>query len=434
MWAEQAVFYQIYPLGFCGAPWENDGVEENRIAKVEEWIPHLQTLGVDGVYFSPVFQSDTHGYDTRDYRQVDCRLGSNQAFRQVCQKLHEAQIKVVLDGVFNHVGRGFWAFQDVLKNREASPYRDWFLLNFGENSCYNDGLWYEGWEGHFELVKLNLKNSQVVDYLLDCVAFWMEEFSIDGLRLDVAYLLEEEFLRRLHSFCKGKREDFFLLGEMIHGDYRRIVNPEMLDSATNYECYKGLYSAFQSLNLFEIAHSLARQFGPEDWTLYKGMHLFCFADNHDVSRIASALTDQNQLQALYAVLFTMPGIPCLYYGSEWGVLGEKKNGDAGLRPCFSQPESTPLTVFLGKLSRIRKESKALCYGSFSNEVLQNKQWILKREWEGERVLVAVNAEGAPTTLSCKCTGQATELLSGEACTLTGSVSLEPYEVKIFRMQ
>ncbi|MEE0729077.1 MAG: alpha-amylase family glycosyl hydrolase, partial [Oscillospiraceae bacterium] len=204
-------------MGFCGAPFENDGVERNRISKVKEWIPHLQQLNVGAVYFSPVFESDTHGYDTRDYRKLDCRLGTNEAFREVCTALHEAGIRVVLDGVFNHVGRGFWAFQDVLKNREASPYRDWFHINFGGNSNYNDGLWYEGWEGHFELVKLNLQNPAVVDHLLSCVEFWMQEFGIDGLRLDVAYSLDENFLRRLRGFCQERDPGFFLLGEMIHG-------------------------------------------------------------------------------------------------------------------------------------------------------------------------------------------------------------------------
>ena len=432
-WANETVFYQIYPMGFCGAPFENDGVERNRISKVKEWIPHLQKLNVGAVYFSPVFESDTHGYDTRDYRKLDCRLGTNEAFREVCTALHEAGIRVVLDGVFNHVGRGFWAFQDVLKNREASPYRDWFHINFGGNSNYNDGLWYEGWEGHFELVKLNLQNPAVVDHLLSCVEFWMQEFGIDGLRLDVAYSLDENFLRRLRGFCQERDPGFFLLGEMIHGDYKRIMNPEMLHSVTNYECYKGLYSAFNSLNLFEIAHSLARQFGPENWTLYRGEHLLNFADNHDVTRIHSILGDKNQLIPLYAVLFCMPGIPCLYYGSEWGADGEKSQGDPALRPCFEAPVENELTAFLSKLAMVKRESKALCYGAFQNETLLNKQWVMRRECPEETVLMAVNAEGAGFAVNCNHHGPATELLSGEEVNLDGRIELPPYGVKIFKL-
>ena len=255
----------------------------------------------------------------------------------MCQELHNNGIKVVLDGVFNHVGRGFWAFQDVLKNRESSRYRDWFFINFGGNSNYNDGLWYEGWEGHFDLVKLNLRNPEVVNYIFECIKGWVNEFDIDGLRLDVAYCLDFDFLKNLRSYCKSLKQDFFLLGELLHGDYARWVNGEMLDSATNYECYKGLYSSFNSMNMFEICHSLKNQFGPEDWCRYRGMHLLCFADNHDVSRVASILTNEKHLPLLYALMFGMPGIPCVYYGSEWGTKADKSQGDPALRVSFEKP-------------------------------------------------------------------------------------------------
>ncbi len=150
MWAEESVFYQIYPLGFCGAPFENDAKEENRIKKVADWIPHMKRLGVNAIYFSPVFESDTHGYNTRDYQKIDCRLGSNEEFKKVCEVLHKEDIRIVLDGVFNHVGRGFFAFQDVIQNREQSKYVNWFYINMHGNSSYNDGFYYEGWEGNYD--------------------------------------------------------------------------------------------------------------------------------------------------------------------------------------------------------------------------------------------------------------------------------------------
>ena len=378
MWAYESVFYQIYPLGFCGAPFENDGVEKSRILKVKEWIPHIRGIGADAIYFSPVFESDTHGYNTRDFRKIDCRLGSNEDFAEVCRSLHEAGIRVVLDGVFNHVGRGFWAFQDVLKNRENSPYLNWFHINLGGNSNYNDGLWYEGWEGNYDLVKLNLKNEEVVNHILESVRFWVETFDIDGLRLDVAYLLDHDFVRRLRSFCDGLKKDFFLVGEILHGDYKTLVNDQMLHSCTNYECYKGLYSSFNSMNLFEINHSLLRQFGPEGWTLYKGLHLMTFVDNHDVSRVASILTNEKHLPLIYALAFGMPGIPCIYYGSECGAKGNKSDGDPALRPSFDEPVENELTEFVGKLSAAKKGSKALNYGGFRSVVLTNKQCIFER--------------------------------------------------------
>ena len=427
MWAYESVFYQIYPLGFCGAPFENDGVEKPRIRKVEEWIPHIRKTGADAIYFSPVFESDTHGYNTRDFRKIDCRLGSNEDFAEVCKRLHEAGIRVVLDGVFNHVGRGFWAFQDVLKNRERSPYLNWFYINLGGNSNYNDGLWYEGWEGNYDLVKLNLKNDEVVNHILESVRFWVEAFDIDGLRLDVAYLLDHDFVRRLRSFCDGLKKDFFLVGEILHGDYKTLVNDQMLHSCTNYECYKGLYSSFNSMNLFEINHSLMRQFGPENWTLYKGLHLMTFVDNHDVTRIASILTNEKHLPLIYAMAFGMPGIPCIYYGSEWGAKGNKSDGDPALRPCFEKPEENELTEYIGKLAEAKKGSKALNYGAFRSVVLTNKQCIFERKTEGERVLVAINADSEPYTahFDAGC-GMAVDLITGKKHDFGGGSQLPPY--------
>ncbi|HJC87851.1 MAG TPA: cyclomaltodextrinase [Candidatus Eisenbergiella intestinigallinarum] len=435
MWAYESVFYQIYPLGFCGAPFENDGVEKSRILKVKEWIPHIRGIGADAIYFSPVFESDTHGYNTRDFRKIDCRLGSNEDFAEVCRSLHEAGIRVVLDGVFNHVGRGFWAFQDVLKNRENSPYLNWFHINLGGNSNYNDGLWYEGWEGNYDLVKLNLKNEEVVNHILESVRFWVETFDIDGLRLDVAYLLDHDFVRRLRSFCDGLKKDFFLVGEILHGDYKTLVNDQMLHSCTNYECYKGLYSSFNSMNLFEINHSLLRQFGPEGWTLYKGLHLMTFVDNHDVSRVASILTNEKHLPLIYALAFGMPGIPCIYYGSEWGAKGNKSDGDPALRPSFEEPVENELTEFVGKLSAAKKGSKALNYGGFRSVVLTNKQCIFERAVEGERVLVAINADCEPYTahFDAGC-GMAVDLITGREHDFGGGSELPPYSAFFWRCE
>ncbi len=435
MWANESVFYQIYPLGFCGAPFENDGVAKSRILKVLDWIDHIGKLGCSAIYFSPVFESDTHGYNTRDYRKIDVRLGTNEDFKEVCEKLHKAGIRVVLDGVFNHVGRGFFAFQDVLEKREASPYRDWFHIDFNGNSHYNDGLWYEGWEGNYDLVKLNLKNPQVVDHILEAVSFWVKEFDIDGLRLDVAYCLDHDFVRRLRRHCDGLKEEFFLLGEMLHGDYKVLVNDEMLHSATNYECYKGLYSSFNSMNMFEIVHSLLRQFGPENWTLYRGKHLLSFVDNHDVTRAASILTNEKHLPLLYAMCFGMPGIPCVYYGSEWGAKAEKSQGDPALRACFEEPLENELTEWISKLAEAKKNSAALNYGEFRSVVLTNKQCIFERKTDGERVLVAINADSEPYVahFDAGC-GQAVDLISGALHDFGGGSELPPYSASFWKME
>lgn len=435
MWAYESVFYQIYPLGFCGAPFENDGVLEHRILKVNDWIPHIEKLGANAIYFSPVFESDTHGYNTRDYTKIDTRLGTNEDFQSVCENLHKAGIKVVLDGVFNHVGRGFWAFQDVLEKRWDSPYKDWFHISFDGNSNYNDGLWYEGWEGNYDLIKLNLRNEDVIQHIFSCIKGWVEEFDIDGLRLDVAYCLDHDFLRRLRSFCDGLKPDFFLVGETLHGDYNQWMNDSMLHSVTNYECYKGLYSSFNSINMFEINHSLLRQFGPDNWTLYKGKHLLSFVDNHDVTRVASILSNENHLPLIYALAFGMPGIPCVYYGSEWGAKAKKEDGDPALRACFEKPEWNDLTTFISRLAEAKKHSDALNYGDFRSVLLTNHQCIFERKTDSERVLVAINADDqsfmAHFDAGC---GTAVDLITGETHDFGGGSELAPYSAAYWKME
>ncbi len=435
MWAYESVFYQIYPLGFCGAPFENDGIVSHRILKVNDWIGHIRKLGANAVYFSPVFESDTHGYNTRDFTKLDCRLGTNEDFKLVADALHQAGIRIILDGVFNHVGRGFWAFRDVLEKKWDSPYKDWFHINFDGNSNYQDGFWYEGWEGNYDLVKLNLCNEDVIRHLFGAVKGWVEQFGIDGLRLDVAYCLDKEFLKRLRRHCESLKEEFFLVGELLHGDYNQFVNEEMLHSATNYECYKGLYSSFNSRNLFEINHSLLRQFGPEAWTLYKGKYLLSFVDNHDVTRVASILREPAHLPLIYALAFGMPGIPCIYYGSEWGAQGDKSQGDPALRACFANPEWNGLTDFIASLAAAKRNSRALTYGGFRSLVLTNQQCIFERACEGERVFIAINADREAYTahFDAGCP-RATDLLTGEAFDFGGGTKLPAYSAMFLQTE
>jgi len=435
MWAFESVFYQIYPLGFCGAPFENDGVLEHRILKVIDWIPHIKKLGADAIYFSPVFESDTHGYNTRDYSKIDVRLGTNEDFKKVCDELHANGIRVVLDGVFNHVGRGFPQFRDVVEKREASPYTGWFSrIAFDGDSPYHDGLWYEGWEGNYDLVKLNLRNEDVIAHIFSAVSGWIDEFDIDGIRLDVAYCLDRDFLRRLREFADSKKKDFFLLGEVLHGEYGRMLEEMHLHSLTNYQCYKGLHSAVNSMNLFEIVHSLLRLFGPEDWTVCRGAHLLSFADNHDVSRIASLIANPAQLPLIYGFIFTMPGIPCIYYGSEWGAKADKGMGDPALRPSFEAPEENELTALIAKLADIKKHSNALNYGGFRSLLLTNRQCVFERSTGDERILAAFNIDGNPYTAYFDAgAASAAELITGKMHEFAGGSELPPYSMQIWKI-
>ena len=426
----ELMIYQVIPLRAL-----TDGQPSHGILEMIDWIPHIKKLGMNAVYFSPVFSSSDHGYDTKDYQEIDERLGTNEDFKKMCDAMHEEGIQVILDGVFNHVGREFFAFEDVREKKWDSPYKDWFHINFDGNSQYNDGFWYEGWEGHFELVKLNLQNPAVVDYLLDCVKFWVDTFDIDGLRLDVAYSLDHNFMRRLRSFTQELKPGFALIGEVLFGDYNLIVNDEMLHSCTNYECYKGIFSSFNSMNMFEIAHSLHRQYGADQWCIYRGKHLMSFVDNHDVTRLASILTNKNHIPLAYGLLFGMPGIPCLYYGSEWGEEGVKApDNDYALRPCFEKPEPNELTELIKQLIAIRQSSDALCNGSYRNVVLTNHQLVFERMSDKEKILVAINASGdAFTANHGDLNGHMTELLSDKEICLTGQLEMEPYSIQYLRI-
>ncbi len=395
-WVNKSIFYHLYPLGFCGAPEYNNGVQSYRLDKFIDWIPHLEELNINAVYFGPVFQSTKHGYDTSDYYQIDSRLGDNNSFKNICNKLHKNGIKVVLDGVFNHVGRDFWAFKDVQEKKQGSAYSSWFQnLNFNGNSPMGDPFWYEGWSGCYDLVKLNLQNQDVVKHLLGAVELWIDEFGIDGLRLDAADCVDINFFKQLKDFCKSKRSDFWLMGEIIHGDYNRWANKDTLDSVTNYECYKGIYSSHNDHNYFEIAHSLSRQF--EQGGVYQNLCLYSFLDNHDVNRISSSLKNKNHLKNCYTLMYCMPGVPSIYYGSEWGIEGSRtNNSDAALRPMLDLEKipnaNTDLNEHLKKLGKVRNSLKALQFGIFKNEVIKNQQLVFSRSYNGQFVYIALNLD------------------------------------------
>lgn len=429
MWSDSSVFYQVYPLGAFGCPFENDGVLEHRILNIEKWYPHLERLGIDCVLFNPVFMSRTHGYDTTDYKMIDCRLGTNDDFKQVVDGLHQRNIKVILDAVFNHVGRDFFAFQDVCEKKWDSVYKDWFYIDFNGNSNYNDGFNYQCWEGNDILVKLNLQNQDVVNYIFSIVDFWKAEFHIDGLRLDVAYCLDLNFLKQLHDHVE---RDFYLLGETLHGDYNRWMNDEMLNSVTNYECYKGIYSSFNCANFYEILYSFNRQFGKDPWCLYTGKHLFNFIDNHDVVRIASILEDKNQLPLVYVMLLTMPGNPCIYYGSEWGIEGTKNWNDTELRPLVEIPEWNVLTDLIASLILIKHEHSALHNGDYTQMGINNTICVYQRENNDECLWICINMKNEAQSLYVNGEGDFIDLMQDELLHIDHSIELDAYAFKILK--
>jgi len=393
-WYEKTTFYHIYPLGFCG---ELIGKSERPLEKITDHLDYIQNMGFTGLYLGPLFESKSHGYDTTDYFKVDRRLGKTEDLKVLSQKAHEKGIKVVLDGVFNHVGRDFFAFKDILEKREQSAYRDWFEnLNFLADNHHHDGFSYNTWENHEQLVKLNLTNPAVQKHLFNAIKYWVEEFGIDGLRLDAADCLDQNFLKALRKFSKTLKEDFWLMGEIIHGDYNNWLGDDRLHSVTNYECYKGMYSSFNDRNFFEIAYSLNRQFNGDG--IYRQCHLYNFLDNHDVDRIKSKLIKQHDLFPLYILMYTMPGVPSVYYGSEWAISGKRtKHSDLALRPVFdlkayqSESDFQDLPDLIQRLNGFQKQYQSLNKGDYSQIYVDHSQLIFKRETEDEIAYVGINA-------------------------------------------
>lgn len=406
-WYDEAVFYHIYPLGLTGAPKENAyGEPEHRLLTLLPWIEHLKKIHVNAIYIGPLFESVGHGYETTDYKKLDSRLGTNEDLKEFVAKCHAEGIRVIFDGVFNHTGRHFFAFKDLQKNRENSPYKDWYCnVNFHGNNEYNDGFSYENWGGYNLLVKLNQRNPAVKDYISDVIRFWVDEFDVDGIRLDAADVLDFDFMKTLRAVANEVKPDFWLMGEVIHGDYNRWVNEGTLHSVTNYQLHKALYSGHNDHNYFEIAHTVKR--------LYElggnrpdGLKLYNFVDNHDVERIYTKLSNKAHFAPVHILMYTLPGVPSLYYGSEFGIEGKKEKwSDDSLRPALNiddykdAVEKNPCTKLVTALGEVRQKVPALSYGDYHELQLMNRQYAFSRTYNGTCVVVAVNNDDNDFTMT-----------------------------------
>ncbi|WP_405357111.1 DUF1653 domain-containing protein [Ruminococcus sp.] len=417
-WIHNTVIYNIYPIGFCGAPKENNFQLNYRLDKIYDFIPHFKKMGVNCILFNPVFESTRHGYDTIDYRKIDSRLGDNESFKKICDALHQNGIRVILDGVFNHVGRDFFAFKDIQEKGMGSPYTSWFQnIRFDQQSPYGDHFSYEGWAGFYDLVKLNLQNEDVLNYLFDAVRYWIDEFDIDGLRLDAANVMDVNFFKRLRGVTKEKKPDFWMFGEIVGGDYNRLANAETLDSVTNYEIYKGLFSSHNDRNYFEFAHSVDRQCG--DWGMYKNIYMYNFADNHDVTRLASIIRDKALQKNVYTMLYAMPGVPSVYYGSEFGMEGKKqRHSDDDLRRelNLNALENPDYALFdhICKLGKIRHSLEALQYGKYKNEQIQLEHMCFSMKTDNQKVYIMLNQSNEPRSIGVNTdfNGVLTDVLNG----------------------
>ena len=422
-WYDEAVFYHIYPLGLAGAPKQNDyGEPVHRLNTLLPWVDHIKEIGGSALYIGPLFESVGHGYETTDYKKLDSRLGTNEDLTAFVAYCHEQGIKVIFDGVFNHTGRDFFAFKDIQANRENSQYKDWYCnVNFWGNNEYNDGFSYDNWGGYNLLVKLNQKNPAVVDYICDVIRFWVSEFDVDGIRLDAADVLDFDFMKALRRTANEVKPDFWLMGEVIHGDYSRWVNGETLHSVTNYTLHKALYSGHNDHNYFEIAHTVRRLQNMGTLKLYN------FVDNHDVERIYTKLTNKAHFAPVHVLLYTLPGVPSIYYGSEFGIEGRKEYGsDDSLRPALNiedykdSVKTNPCTALIAALGKVRQAVPALSYGSYDELMLTNRQFAYARDLDGTRVIVSVNNDDAPAGM---------HLAAGNCTAYIGALSGEKVSVQ-----
>lgn len=397
-WYDEAIFYHIYPLGLANAPKQNEYKEpEHRLNDLIPWIKHIREIGCNALYIGPLFESVGHGYETTDYKKLDSRLGTNEDLKKYVKECHKQGIRVIFDGVFNHTGRDFFAFKDIQKNRENSQYKDWYCnVNFYGNNEYNDGFSYDNWGGYNLLVKLNQQNPAVQDYICDVIRYWVSEFDVDGIRLDAADVLDFGFMQQLRRVANEVKPEFWLMGEVIHGDYNRWVNEGTLHSVTNYQLHKALFSGHNDHNYFEIAHTVRRLYSmggnsPE------GLKLYNFVDNHDVERIYTKLNNKAQFSPVHVLLYTLPGIPSIYYGSEFGIEGRKeKSSDDSLRPAINLDDykdaikKNSCTSLVAALGKIRQNVKALSYGDYQERLLTNEQYAFARNLDGDTVVITVN--------------------------------------------
>jgi len=422
-WYDEAVFYHIYPLGLTGAPKQNDyGEPVHRLNTLLPWVDHIKEIGGSALYIGPLFESVGHGYETTDYKKLDSRLGTNEDLTAFVAYCHEQGIKVIFDGVFNHTGRDFFAFKDIQANRENSQYKDWYCnVNFWGNNEYNDGFSYDNWGGYNLLVKLNQKNPAVVNYICDVIRFWVSEFDVDGIRLDAADVLDFDFMKALRRTANEVKPDFWLMGEVIHGDYSRWVNGETLHNVTNYTLHKALYSGHNDHNYFEIAHTVRRLQNMGTLKLYN------FVDNHDVERIYTKLTNKAHFAPVHVLLYTLPGVPSIYYGSEFGIEGRKEYGsDDSLRPALNiedykdSVKTNPCTALIAALGKVRQAVPALSYGSYAELMLTNRQFAYARDLDVTRVIVSVNNDDAPAGM---------HLAAGNCAAYIGALSGEKVSVQ-----
>jgi cyclomaltodextrinase / maltogenic alpha-amylase / neopullulanase len=383
-WVQHAIWWQVYPLGFVGAyPADPPpAADEHRLRRVAAWFDHALELGASGIALGPVFASATHGYDTSDHFRIDPRLGDDADFDHLASEASGRGLRILLDGVFNHVGTDFPRYQEAL----AGGNDTWFRKR---------GKRFQTFEGHDGLITLNHDNPDVVDYVVDVMSHWLGR-GADGWRLDAAYAVPDRFWAQVLPRVRESFPDAWFVGEVIHGDYPGIVAAAAFDSVTQYELWKATWSSLNDGNFHELDHALRRH--DEFLDAFVPM---TFVGNHDVTRIASQLDEPRHVEHALVLLLTTGGVPSIYAGDEWGYQGVKEErfgGDDAVRPEFpSRPEeSEHLGHDVFRLHQhligLRRRNPWLHTAQTTSLRLTNKHYVYRSSSDEGSLVVALNLD------------------------------------------
>jgi cyclomaltodextrinase len=412
-WVEHAIWWQVYPLGFVGAyPADPPPTaDEHRLRRIVDWLDHAVELGASGVALGPLFASHTHGYDTTDHYRIDPRLGGDADFDQMIAEADKRGLRVLLDGVFNHVAKDF-------------AQTSWFRKR---------GNSFDTFEGHGELIALDHDNPDVVAYTVDVMTHWLKR-GADGWRLDAAYAVPDRFWAQVLPRVRQAHPDAWFVGEVIHGDYSESVRESGFDSVTQYELWKAIWSSLNDGNFHEL-----------DWALVRHNEFLddfvpmTFVGNHDVTRIASQLDNTRHLEHALVVLLTTGGTPSVYAGDESGYRGVKEErfgGDDAVRPEFTAPlmgvdeHGHDVYRLHQYLIGLRRRHPWLHTARTSPLRLTSTQYVYATRNGSDVLLVALNIDDEPLSLSLPELGfGAGQIVAGSGAppeSTVGDAEIEPH--------
>mgnify|MGYP001850793844 FL=1 len=420
-WVNETVWYQIFPDRFCnGTPEENTpdivpwhaGPVTNQerfggnLKGIEEKLPYLKELGITGIYLNPIMEADsTHKYDTKDYTRIDPQFGTNEDFARLVKKAHEHGIRIMVDAVFNHCGRRFSPWLDVLEKKEKSAYADWFMIqdwdNLEKRADTRDARFYSFAFADW-MPKLNTNNDEVIDYFCGVCEDWIREFDIDGIRYDVGNEVSHRFLKKMRERLRALKPDLYLLGEIWHDASQWLMGDEY-DSVMNYPLLSGIHDFFldKSMDKAEFEYMVNRCY-----TMYMQQNnnvMFNLLDSHDTERLMNRFHDLDMFYQQLAVLFTMPGSACIYYGTEIAMEGGHDPDCRRPMPWheLSSPENQEKTASMRSLIEMRKREEACrsLYFHFPGEYLQERLVeYIKLDSENRKLEILLNCGEAAVSV------------------------------------